>query len=167
VTAGLTALPGALHFRCADDKFSGPLEEKRVTGQEQQQQALAPLGPLVVAVDDDPGILRIVEMYLTKNGFSVKTAANGQEALKILRKVVPAVIILDVQMPGMSGYDVCQVIKRDNRLLGVPVVFLTAQGSPQDYKTGMDSGGVVYMVKPFRPEKLLQVIHLLTVPYQP
>ena len=92
---------------------------------------------------------------------SVKTAEDGQEALKILRNVVPAVVILDVMMPGMSGFDLCQVIKRNERLERVPVIFLTAKGSPQDYRTGMESGAVVYMVKPFSPEKLLQVVQMM------
>lgn len=118
-------------------------------------------GPIVLVVDDDPGILRIIEMQLQRNGFQVITAPNGQEALKVLRRTIPAVIILDVMMPGMSGYDVCQVVKRNERLEKVPVIFLTAKGSPQDYKTGMDSGGVVYMVKPFSPDKLLQVVQMM------
>jgi len=118
-------------------------------------------GPIVLVVDDDAGILRIIEMQLQRNGFQVVTAPNGQEALKVLRKTIPSVIILDVMMPGMSGYDVCQVVKRNERLEKVPVIFLTAKGSPQDYKTGMDSGGVVYMVKPFNPERLLQVVQMM------
>jgi len=118
-------------------------------------------GPIVLVVDDDAGILRIIEMQLQRHGFQVVTAPNGQEALKVLRKTIPSVIILDVMMPGMSGYDVCQVVKRNERLEKVPVIFLTAKGSPQDYKTGMDSGGVVYMVKPFSPEKLLQVVQMM------
>ena len=122
--------------------------------------------PLVLAVDDDPGILRIVELLLQKSGFAVQTAPNGQEALKVLRKLVPAALIIDVMMPGMSGFDVCQVVKRDVRLEKVPVIFLTAQGSPQDYKTGMDAGAVIYMSKPFKPERLLQVVRMLTTSSQ-
>ena len=113
-------------------------------------------------MDDDPGNLRIIEMLLTRNGFSVLTARNGQEGLKLLRKMVPACLILDVQMPGMSGYDICAVVKRDERLEKVPVIFLTGQDSPQDYKTGMDAGGIIYMAKPFKPERLLQSVRLVT-----
>ncbi len=127
----------------------------------EQPQALVKL-PLVVAMDDDPGNLRIIEMLLQRNGFSVLTASNGQEGLKLLRKMVPACLILDVMMPGMSGYDVCQVVKRDERLEKVPVIFLTGQDAPQDYKTGMDAGAVIYMAKPFKPERLLQAVRLVT-----
>ncbi len=124
-------------------------------------KALAKQGPLVLAVDDDPSILRVIEMLLTRSGYTVRTAASGDKALILLRSMVPAVLISDVQMPGMSGYDLCSVVKRDARLQNVPVVFLTAQGSPQDYKTGHDLGAVVYMSKPFKPEKLLQVVQMV------
>jgi len=131
-----------------------------------QQNALVKL-PLVIALDDDPGNLRVIEMLLQKNGYSVLTAPNGQEGLKLLRKMVPACLILDVQMPGMSGYDVCQVVRRDERLEKVPVIFLTGQDSPQDFKTGMDAGGVIYMVKPYKPERLLAAVRLLTAALLP
>lgn len=132
--------------------------------QSNPSNALVRQGPLVLAVDDDPGILRIIEMLLSRSGYSVKTAASGEDALTLLRTLVPAVLVTDVVMPGMSGYDLCQVVKRDERLQGVPVVFLTAQGAPQDFKTGHDAGGVVYMVKPFKPEKLLQVVRMMAPP---
>jgi two-component system sensor histidine kinase ChiS len=124
-------------------------------------KALAKQGPLVLAVDDDASILRVVEMLLSRNGYTVRTAASGETALSMLRSIVPAVLITDVQMPGMSGYDLCSVVKRDERLQNVPVIFLTAQGSPQDYKTGHDLGAVVYMSKPFKPERLLQAVQMV------
>ena len=121
-------------------------------------------GPLIVVVDDDPATLRIIEMLLDRNGYSVKTANSGEDALTVLRETVPAAMILDVNMPGMSGFDVCQVIKRDERFDKIPVILLTAQSTPQDFKTGHDAGAVIYMVKPFKPERLLQVIRLLIAP---
>jgi len=124
-------------------------------------KALARQGPVVLTVDDDPSILRVVELLLTRNGYTVRTAASGELALKMLSNLVPAVLITDVQMPGMSGYDLCSVVKSDARLQKVPVIFLTAQGSPQDYKSGHDLGAVVYMSKPFKPEKLLQVVQMV------
>lgn len=128
--------------------------------------ALARQGPVVLAVDDDLSILRIIEMLLSRNGYTVRTAISGEKALAVLKTILPAVLISDVQMPGMSGYDLCQVVKRDPRLKDVPVIFLTGQGSPQDYKTGHSSGAVVYMVKPFKPERLLQVVRMVAPPLQ-
>jgi two-component system sensor histidine kinase ChiS len=117
-------------------------------------------GALIMVVDDDPGILRIVEITLQRSGYEVRTAPNGQEALKLLRKVLPDLLILDVSMPGLSGFDLCHIIRRDERLQHVPVIFFTAQDAPKDFQAGMDSGGTIYLLKPFKPERLLQSVRL-------
>lgn len=117
-------------------------------------------GAIILVVDDDASILRIVEITLERTGYEVKTALDGQEALKMLRKLVPDLIILDVNMPGLSGFDLCHIVKRDERLQHVPVIFFTAQDSPKDFTAGMDSGGVIYLLKPFKQEKLLQSVRL-------
>jgi DNA-binding response OmpR family regulator len=124
------------------------------------QSALRSL-PVILAVDDDPAVLRIIESQLTRHDYAVKTAASGEEALKILRGLTPAVLILDVMMDGISGYDLCTVVKRDERLQNVPVIFLTSRGTPKDYKTGHELGAVIYMVKPLKPEKLVNVVRML------
>ena len=123
-------------------------------------QDIAKPGATIFVVDDDPGILRIVEITLERSGYQVKTAPDGQEALKLLRKLVPDLMILDVMMPGLSGFDLCHIVKRDERLQHVPVIFFTAQDSPRDFQAGMESGGVIYLLKPFKPEKLLQSVRL-------
>ena len=117
--------------------------------------------PVVLAVDDDPAVLRIIESQLTRNDFVVKTAASGGEALEILKKLTPSVLILDVMMEGISGYDLCHVVKRDKRLQNVPVIFLTSRGAPEDFKTGHDLGAVIYMVKPLKVEKLVNMVNML------
>jgi two-component system sensor histidine kinase ChiS len=117
--------------------------------------------PVILAVDDDPAVLRIIESLLSRHDFVVKTAASGEDALRMLREVTPAVLILDVMMNGISGYDLCHVVKRDKRLQEIPVIFLTSRGTPQDYKTGHDLGAVIYMVKPLKAEKLLNVVQML------
>src|SRR5207245_239000 len=119
-------------------------------------------GPVVLAVDDDPAVLRVIEALLTRNGYMVKTASTGAEALKILSQIVPAVLILDVMMPEISGYDLCYLVKSEERLKKTPVIFLTARGAPQDFKTGQDVGAVRYMVKPFQPDRLLPVIQMVS-----
>lgn len=124
-------------------------------------EAPAPSRPLVIAVDDDPSILRVMKILLEGNGFELRTAATGEEALPILRQSVPVVLILDVELPGMSGFDVCQIVKRDARLQKVPVLLLTAHGSPKDYRTGHEAGAVAYMFKPYKAEQLLQMVRML------
>jgi DNA-binding response OmpR family regulator len=117
--------------------------------------------PVILAVDDDPAVLRIIESQLSRHDYIVKTAASGEDALRLLRQITPAVLILDVMMNGISGYDLCHVVKRDPRLQEIPVIFLTSRGTPQDYKTGHDLGAVIYMVKPLKAEKLLNVVQML------
>jgi DNA-binding response OmpR family regulator len=117
--------------------------------------------PIVLAVDDDPAVLRIIDSYLSRYDFAVKTAASGEDALQVLKTLTPSVLILDVMMPGISGYDLCHLVKCEERLQSVPVIFLTSRGSPQDFKTGRDLGAVIYMVKPLKPEKLLNIVQML------
>jgi DNA-binding response OmpR family regulator len=117
--------------------------------------------PVILAVDDDPAVLRIIDAQLTRHEYSVKTASSGEEALQILRDLTPAVMILDVMMEGISGYDVCSVVKREERLKDVPVIFLTSKSAPQDFRTGHDLGAVIYMVKPLKPDKLLNIVQML------
>jgi len=117
--------------------------------------------PVILAVDDDPAVLRIIESQLMRRDFVVKTASSGEAALTILKELIPAVIILDVMMDEVSGYDLCSLVKRDSRLRDVPVIFLTSKGTPQDYKTGHDLGAVIYMAKPFKAEKLVNVVQML------
>ncbi|HWX38648.1 MAG TPA: response regulator [Candidatus Sulfotelmatobacter sp.] len=119
------------------------------------------VAPVILAVDDDPAVLRIIEAQLTRNDYVVKTAASGEEALQILRDLTPAVMILDVMMEGMSGYDVCSVVKREERLKDVPVIFLTSRSTPQDYRTGHELGAVIYMVKPLKADKLVNIVQML------
>ena len=117
--------------------------------------------PVVLAVDDDPAVLRIIESQLSRHDIAVKTAASGEEALKILTDLTPAVLILDVMMEGISGYDVCHAVKLDPRLQNVPVIFLTSRGTPQDYKTGHELGATIYMVKPLKADKLINLVQML------
>jgi DNA-binding response OmpR family regulator len=117
--------------------------------------------PVILAVDDDPAVLRIIEAQLARHDYAVKTAASGEEAMQILRDLTPAVMILDVMMEGMSGYDVCSIVKREQRLKDVPVIFLTSRSTPRDFRTGHELGAVIYMVKPLKPDKLLNIVQML------
>ncbi len=117
--------------------------------------------PVILAVDDDPAVLRIIESQLSRHDFAVKTAPSGEEALRMLRDLTPALLILDVMMDGISGYDLCTVVKRDQKLKDVPVIFLTSRGTPQDYKMGHELGAVIYMVKPLKSEKLVNIVQML------
>lgn len=142
-------------FFVADDYAMAKPLQKSAPGSPPQA------APVILAVDDDPVVLRIIDAYLTRHDYAVKTAASGEEAMLILRDLTPAVMILDVMMEGMSGLDVCSIVKREGRLKDVPVIFLTSKSTPQDYRMGHELGAVIYMVKPLKPDKLLNVVQML------
>jgi CheY-like chemotaxis protein len=119
-------------------------------------------GPIILAVDDDRMVLRLLEEKLTGRGYIVKTASSGEEALKILGEITPAVLILDVMMSGISGYDVCRFVKQEERLKNIPVIFLTSRDTPKDYKTGHELGAVMYVAKPIKPDQILRAVQMLS-----
>jgi DNA-binding response OmpR family regulator len=118
--------------------------------------------PIVLAIDDDRIVLHLIRAILTKHNYVVKTASSGEEALTTLREITPVVLILDVMMPGISGYDLCSLVKQEDRLKDIPVIFLTSRDMPKDYKAGLDVGAVIYMVKPVKPEQLLHMVQMLS-----
>jgi two-component system KDP operon response regulator KdpE len=106
---------------------------------------------LVVAVDDEPGILKLIRMELTDKGYRVVTASNGEDALQIIEHQRPDVVILDLVMPDMSGYEVMRRIRERS---STPVILLTARDRDEDKVRGLDLGADDYLPKPFNPEEL-------------
>jgi DNA-binding NarL/FixJ family response regulator len=109
----------------------------------------------LLLIDDDPNLILLVKDYLEFRGYMVTTAENGREALEILEKELPDMIICDVMMPEMDGYTFVDRIRQDNRAGWIPVMFLSAKGQSQDKVKGLNTGADVYMVKPFEPEELV------------
>ncbi len=113
---------------------------------------------LVLAVDDKPQNLQFLGKLLSDNGYEVGMAQNGQQALNFVKKNEPELILLDVMMPEMDGYEVCQKLKGDFSTRHIPIIFLTAKTDPEDVVKGFDAGGVDYITKPFNsPELLVRV----------
>jgi len=110
--------------------------------------------PRVVIADDDPDIRRLIEMTVTNAGCDVIVAADGEEALARVRESPPDLVILDVLMPRMDGWEVARELKSDPQTRSVPIMFLTSRGQEHDVLEGFDSGAVDYMVKPFSPREL-------------
>lgn len=106
---------------------------------------------LILAVDDDPKILRLLRIELTAQGFQVLTAERGPEALEVIERQRPDLVVLDLIMPGMDGLE---VLKRIREKSGVPVIILTAKGTDTDKITGLELGADDYVPKPFNPEEL-------------
>ena len=113
----------------------------------------------ILAVDDDATALGALRQILAQKGYDVSTAGNGQDALKVMASSEPFdLVILDVAMPGLSGYDVCRKIRQEPRTQDVPVIFLTAKGLLMDMAEGEDAGSDLYLIKPVLATKLLNMV---------
>ncbi|MBW4420607.1 MAG: response regulator transcription factor [Myxacorys californica WJT36-NPBG1] len=109
----------------------------------------------LLLIDDDPNLILLVKDYLEFRGYEVVTAENGREALEVLESETPDMIICDVMMPEMDGYQLVSTIRQDPKTSWIPVLFLSAKGQSQDRVKGLNIGADVYMVKPFEPEELV------------
>ena len=107
----------------------------------------------ILVVDDEPNINDLISTSLKFSGFEVRSAMNGAQALAIAEEFKPHALVLDVMMPGMNGFEVCEKLRKDG--LKVGVLFLTAKDSTDDKVTGLTIGGDDYMVKPFSLEELI------------
>lgn len=109
----------------------------------------------VLIVEDEKDTLFILDKLLTKNDFQVYTSTNGQEALKLLEDIVPQVIIADWTMPIMSGLELCNSIKKNEKFKSIYFIILTARASLKDRVTGLDLGADDFLVKPVQNQELL------------
>lgn len=113
----------------------------------------------VLVVDDEPNVLRSLVQYLTIEDFEVETASNGEEALEKVESFIPELILLDVMMPGMDGFEVLDKIKAMPQFTETPVIMLTAKDQSSDVLKGYQSGATSYLVKPFNLDELVETIN--------
>lgn len=115
----------------------------------------------ILIVDDEPNIVMSLEYTFKKNNFEVFIARDGQEALDILKNSLPNIIILDVMMPNVDGYNTLEQIKKDERLKDTKVIFLSAKNKEKDIEKGLSLGANLYMTKPFSVKKLVEEVNEL------
>jgi two-component system response regulator VicR len=106
----------------------------------------------VLIVDDEPGIIRLISMYLEREGFQTANARTGAEALEIVSKSSPALVILDIMLPDIDGWEVCRELRRTS---DVPIIMLTAREGDEDKIVGLELGADDYVTKPFVPRELV------------
>lgn len=106
----------------------------------------------ILVADDDENIAELIKLYMEKEGFSVVTAKNGRLAIEKFKSEAPSLIILDVMMPEMDGWDVCREIRKSS---STPIIMLTAKGDTFDKVLGLELGADDYMVKPFETKELI------------
>jgi DNA-binding response OmpR family regulator len=113
----------------------------------------------VLIVDDEPNIVMAVEFLLQREGYAIEKAYNGQQAMELAIQFLPDIIILDVMMPGLNGFEVAQHLRQNPQLEYTKIIFLTARGAEQDRETGYAKGAEAYVVKPFDNDALVMVVN--------
>jgi len=108
----------------------------------------------ILIAEDERDIRDLVAFTLRFAGHEVFTAANGEEAVEMAPNVNPDLILMDVRMPRMTGYQACKIMKANPELKDIPVVFLTARGQESEIQEGLDAGAEEYLLKPFAPDHL-------------
>ena len=109
-------------------------------------------------VEDDPDARKVLSLILKLDGYQIHSAPGGQEALNILADLVPDVILLDVMMPGMDGYQVCQWVRSNPAVRHVPVIMLSGKADPESVARGMEVGADEYLSKPITPSNLTKQV---------
>jgi DNA-binding response OmpR family regulator len=116
--------------------------------------------PRVLIADDDPDLREIVKLTLERDGFEVIEAANAEQTLARALDSAPALILLDIMMPGADGFDTCRQLKSDQRTLAVPVIFISGQGDPRAHTRSLQLGAADCLDKPFHPRDLSQRVRM-------
>lgn len=118
----------------------------------------------ILVVDDDQALMEITVDHLELAGYQVLKAFDGRAGFEMVQQQKPDLVLLDVRMPFMDGFQVCRLIKFDDELKSIPVIMLTARGSTQDHATGKLVGAEDYVIKPYAREELIQKIKQLLDP---
>ena len=114
----------------------------------------------ILLIDDEADFVKVATRRLEQQGYEVLTASNGMTGLTVARSEHPSVILLDVMMPVMDGYEVLHRLKDDPATQDIPVIMLTAKGTEKEMVGSIEMGAVYHMVKPYHPDELLQEIRL-------
>ena len=112
----------------------------------------------LLVADDEPNIVISLEYLMKREGYDVLVATDGNQALETIRREQPALVLLDVMMPGKTGFEVCQAVRADPALEGVRILMLTAKGRDTDISKGLALGANAYMTKPFSTRELVQTV---------
>lgn len=113
----------------------------------------------ILIVEDEKNIVLSLRMYLKKEGFDVKVAPNGIDAIKMAQEYIPDLILLDILLPGMNGYLVCKALKEDMDTKHIPVIFMSAKNQESDINKAFEVGASDYIVKPFTHEEIRNLIN--------
>jgi DNA-binding response OmpR family regulator len=110
----------------------------------------------ILIAEDERDIRELITFTLRYAGHEVTQAANGEEALQLAKQIIPELILMDVRMPKMTGYEACRHMKAEETTKHIPVVFLSAKGQETEIQTGLEVGASDYILKPFAPDQLIK-----------
>ena len=119
----------------------------------------------ILIAEDEPDIRDLIKFTLNFAGHEVIVTTNGEEAFEKAKETIPDLIMMDVRMPRMTGYEACKRMKEIHALKPVPVVFLSAKGQDSEIAAGLDAGAVEYILKPFAPDQLSETVNRLLETY--
>lgn len=119
------------------------------------------MGKTVLLIEDEPNIIEAISFILSRDGWKVNTHSNGQTAMEALRSKRPDLLILDVMLPGMSGYDILRGVREDDEMAELPVLMLTARGQSKDREMAEKIGANRFMTKPFSNSEVLEAVRAL------
>lgn len=119
----------------------------------------------ILIAEDEPDIRDLIAFTLRFSGYEVVAVCNGAEALEAAPQEMPDLIMMDVRMPRMTGYEACAQMKKDDRIKDIPVVFLSAKGQDSEIKVGLEAGASEYLLKPFAPTELTERVKQILARY--
>ena len=115
----------------------------------------------ILIIDDEPEITEIVDVFLSNAGYEVIAENTSLDGIKAAQKLIPDIILLDIMMPGMDGYEVCNALKTNPRTADIPVIFLTGKDARDDSGRSFQVGGDLIVKKPFSCERLLDIVRIV------
>jgi DNA-binding response OmpR family regulator len=121
--------------------------------------------PVILVAEDERDIRELIIFTLQLSGFHVVEAANGEEAVQRAVEIKPDLILMDVRMPKMTGYEACKELKAKDATRDIPIVFLSAKGQEAEVNAGLDLGAEEYFLKPFAPDELSSRVNNILVRY--
>ena len=112
----------------------------------------------ILTVDDEPDVLELIRFHLSKAGYIVVQAATGRQALEMIRDEKPDLVLLDLMLPDIDGFGVCELLRRNPNTASLPIIIVSAWGTPDSQSLGLELGALDYLTKPFSPRVLVERI---------
>ncbi len=121
--------------------------------------------PLILVAEDERDIRELIVITLQIAGFRVVDVPNGEEAVKKATEITPDLILMDVRMPKVTGFEACKALKREEKTKDIPIIFLSAKGQEGEISTGLELGAEEYLLKPFAPDDLIRRVSRILTKY--